>query len=384
MNDLSPTVLLTQQLIACASVTPVDAGCQKILAERLERCDFRVTHLRFGDVDNLWAVRGQDRPTLVFAGHTDVVPPGNLSNWETPPFSPSIRDGFLFGRGAADMKGGLAAMVTAAERFVAQYPDHRGAIAFLMTSDEEGIAEHGTLKVIEYLQSLSPPFPIDYCLVGEPTSRAQLGDTIKPGCRGSLNGTLNIQGKQGHIAYPDQAKNPIHAALAPLAEVSALHWDDPIPHFPATGFQYSNIQAGTGATNVIPNELNCTFNWRFSPASTPDSLLTRMQDVLKRYPLEYTLDWHVSGQPFISHYGPLTKACEEAILETLQIKAQLWTGGGTSDARFVAPLGTEVIEFGLCNGSIHAINECVRIADLDALSRIYEQILSALLLEERR
>ncbi len=384
MNDLSPTVLLTQQLIACASVTPVDAGCQNILAERLQQCGFRIEHLRFGDVDNLWAVRGQGRPTLVFAGHTDVVPPGDLAQWEMPPFSPSIRDGFLFGRGAADMKGGLAAMMTAVERFVKQYPDHRGAIAFLITSDEEGIAENGTLKVIEYLQSQTPPFPMDYCLVGEPTSREHLGDTIKPGCRGSLNGTLKIQGKQGHIAYPDQAKNPNHAALAPLAEVAALHWDEPVPHFPPTGFQYSNIQAGTGATNVIPNELSCTFNWRFSPASTPDSLLTQMKDVLKRYPLQYTLDWHVSGQPFISHYGPLTTACEQAILEILHLQSHLWTGGGTSDARFIAPLGTEVIEFGLCNSSIHAINECVRIADLDALSKIYERILSTLLLEQRR
>ncbi len=379
MKDLSQTALLTQQLMACASVTPVDAGCQVILAERLQRSGFRIEHLRCGDVDNLWAVRGVGRPTLVFAGHTDVVPPGDLTRWETPPFSPSIRDGFLFGRGAADMKGGLAAMTTAVERFVVQYPDHQGAIAFLITSDEEGIAENGTLKVIEYLQSQAPPFPIDYCLVGEPTSLETLGDTLKPGCRGSLNGTLKIQGKQGHIAYPDKANNPIHAALEPLAELTKQQWDKPIPHFPPTGFQWSNIQAGTGATNVIPNELSCTFNWRFSPASTADSLLAQMKEILKRYPLQHTLHWHVSGQAFISHHGPLTQACEQAILETLHIQPQLWTGGGTSDARFIAPLGTEVIEFGLCNSSIHAINECVRLEDLDTLSKIYERILALLL-----
>lgn len=375
----SSTLKLAQELMACPSITPDDAGCQEIIAKRLEAFDFEIHHLPFGNVKNLWALRGNARPSLIFAGHTDVVPPGNLEHWQTPPFSPTIRDGFLFGRGAADMKGGLSAMITATERFIQKHPAHEGAIAFLITSDEEGLATHGTVKVIEKLQT--EQFAFDYCIVGEPTSQETLGDILKPGCRGSLNGFLKIKGLQGHIAYPNE-KNPIHLILKPLSELIDIHWDEGGPLFPKTSFQCSNIQSGTGTTNVIPGELKLTFNWRFSPASTPESLLERLESILKNHALDYTLDWQLSGRPFITEGSYLIQCCEQAILEVVNQQADLYTGGGISDARFIAPTGAEVIEFGLVNRSIHAVNECVSVADLEHLSQIYERILELILLKK--
>lgn len=379
MSTLSPTVDLACRLISRQSVSPEDAGCQQLMIERLENLGFCVVSLPFGDVENFWAVKGKDGPTLCFAGHTDVVPPGKATEWQTPPFEPTIRDGVLYGRGAADMKGSLAAMITAVENFTAEHPDHSGRIAFLITSDEEAAAVDGTVKVVEWLrqQSITP----DWCLVGEPSSSKRVGDVIKNGRRGSLGGKLTIKGTQGHVAYPQLADNPIHLAAPALVEMAAETWDNGNEFFPATSFQISNIQGGTGATNVIPGELQVIFNFRFSTEVTEQQLRERTEAILNRHELRYTIDWSLSGQPFLTKEGALVEAAAEAIQEVTGTPTELSTAGGTSDGRFIAPLGTQVVELGPVNETIHKVNECVRVADLDTLSVIFQRIMEKLLVQ---
>jgi succinyl-diaminopimelate desuccinylase len=373
----SDTLRLTEDLLARASLSPTDAGCQALMIERLEAIGFTVENLRFGPVDNFWAKRGQGGPVLCFAGHTDVVPSGPLDEWQSDPFVPVIRDGVLYGRGAADMKSGLAAMVTACEEFVARCPAHRGTIAFLITSDEEGPSVDGTRRVVEVLRERNER--IDWCLVGEPSSEAVLGDTIKIGRRGSLSGRLTVHGIQGHIAYPQSADNPVHAVAPALAELAARSWDHGNEHFQPTTFQVSNISAGTGAPNVIPGELKARFNLRFSTEQTVDGLKTVVEEILRRHRVKYSLEWFISGYPFLTVPGKLSAAATRAVQEQLQITPKLSTGGGTSDGRFIAPMGAQVIEIGVINASIHKVNECVRVADIDALRRIYVRILELLL-----
>jgi succinyl-diaminopimelate desuccinylase len=374
---MSSTVQLTQALIARQSVSPVDGGCQDILIERLKACGFTVENLRFGPVDNFWAKRGRGGPLFCFAGHTDVVPSGPLDEWRTDPFEPVIKDGLLYGRGAADMKSGLAAMVTASEEFVGQYPDHRGTIAFLITSDEEGPSVDGTRRVVEVLRDRKES--IDWCLVGEPSSETTLGDTIKIGRRGSLSGRLTVHGVQGHIAYPQLADNPVHALAPALAELTARTWDQGNEHFQPTSFQISNISAGTGAPNVIPGELRARFNLRFSTEQTIDGLKLLVEEILQRHRVKYSLEWFISGYPFLTVPGTLSQAASRAVHEQLKINPKLTTGGGTSDGRFIAPLGAQVIELGVINESIHKVNECVKVADIDGLHRIYRRTLELLL-----
>jgi succinyl-diaminopimelate desuccinylase len=375
--DISTTHSLAIALIARESVTPVDAGCQPLLAERLSAIGFAIEHLRFDDVDNLWARRGTDGPLLVFAGHTDVVPPGPADAWDSNPFSPEVRDGFLYGRGAADMKSSIAAMVTACERFVAAHPDHSGSIAFLITSDEEGPSINGTVKVIEQLEARGEK--IDWCLVGEPSSRERAGDTIKNGRRGSLNGSLQVRGKQGHVAYPQLADNPIHRAAPALAELAALEWDQGNDHFPPTTFQISNIHSGDGTVNVIPGTVEILFNLRFSTESTVESIQARTHAILDRHGLDYSLDWKLSGQPFLTPAGELVNAATTAIEKVTGIHTELSTSGGTSDGRFIAPTGAQVVELGPVNATIHQVNECVSISEINDLSVIYEEVLKQLL-----
>jgi succinyl-diaminopimelate desuccinylase len=374
---MSATLELAQALIARASVTPEDAGCQSLLAERLEKLGFTIEHLRYGDVDNLWARRGSTAPLFVFAGHTDVVPPGPLEAWNTDPFTPTLRDSELYGRGAADMKSSIAAMVTACERFVPVHPDHAGSIAFLITSDEEGPSINGTVKVVEQLEARNEK--IDWCLVGEPSSREHAGDVIKNGRRGSLNGILTIHGQQGHVAYPQLADNPIHRATPALAELAAVEWDSGNEHFPPTTFQISNIHAGHGTENVIPGSVDVLFNLRFSTESTAASLQTRVEEILKRHALHYTLKWKLSGQPFLTPAGALVDAARSAIATVTGMDTELSTSGGTSDGRFIAPTGAQVVELGPSNATIHKVNECVKVAEIDDLSVIYEEILKHLL-----
>ena len=374
---MSDTLALAKELIACRSVTPEDAGCQTILAQRLQAMDFHIEHLRFGEVDNLWARRGKTGPLFVFAGHTDVVPSGPETAWRHPPFSPTEDNGLLYGRGAADMKGSLAAMITATERFVAQHPDHQGSIAYLITSDEEGVAIDGTVKVVEWLQAHDET--INWCLVGEPTSSDKVGDVIKNGRRGSLGATLTIHGVQGHVAYPHLAKNPVHLFAPALAELVAIEWDQGNEHFPPTTFQISNVQAGTGATNVIPGELQLVFNFRFSTEVTEAELRERVEAILNRHQLDYHIDWQLSGPPFLTPEGELVDASREAINNVCGYAAELSTSGGTSDGRFIAPTGAQVVELGPLNATIHKVDEHVAIADLDTLSKVYQQILVKLL-----
>ncbi|MEC7118330.1 MAG: succinyl-diaminopimelate desuccinylase [Pseudomonadota bacterium] len=374
---MSATLDLTLDLIRRPSVTPLDADCQTIMAERLAAIGFAIEHLRFGDVDNLWARRGTTAPLLCFAGHTDVVPTGDLSRWSSHPFAPEIRDGKLYGRGTADMKSALAAMVVACERFVAEYPDHQGSIAFLITSDEEGPSINGTVKVVETLENRQEK--IKWCLVGEPSSTSQLGDVIKNGRRGSLNGKLTVYGKQGHVAYPHLAENPIHLASPALSELSQAAWDQGNAFFPATSFQISNIQSGTGATNVIPATLDCLFNFRFSTEVTAEQLKQRTHEILDRHGLRYELEWTLSGQPFLTAEGELVAAAQKAIRQVTGRETELSTSGGTSDGRFIAPTGAQVLELGVLNASIHQIDEHVNVADLDPLTDIYQQILQQLL-----
>jgi len=374
---MSPTLELSRALIARPSVTPDDQGCQQLLAERLQALGFVIEQLRFGDVDNLWARHGSDAPLFVFAGHTDVVPPGPLDEWASAPFDPVIRDGYLYGRGAADMKSSIAAMVTACERFMVEHADHRGSIAFLITSDEEGPSVNGTVKVIETLQARNEQ--IDWCLVGEPSSKEQTGDIIKNGRRGSLNGILEIRGKQGHVAYPQLADNPIHRAAPALAELAAVEWDAGNEFFPPTTFQISNINAGSGTENVIPGLLQVLFNLRFSTESTAASIQSRVEEILTRHRLDYELSWKLSGAPFLTPAGELVDAARSAIQSTAGLEPRLSTSGGTSDGRFIAPTGAQVLELGPVNATIHQINECVNIAELDRLTAIYEKILKQLL-----
>jgi len=374
---MSQTLELACALIARASVTPDDAGCQALLAERLARAGFAIESLRFGAVDNLWARRGDAAPLFVFAGHTDVVPPGEREHWDSDPFTPVIRDGCLYGRGAADMKGSIAAMVTACERFIGAHPEHKGSIGFLITSDEEGPSVDGTVRVVERLAARDER--IDWCLVGEPSSLERTGDVIKNGRRGSLNGRLRVQGQQGHVAYPQRADNPIHRALQALADLVAVEWDRGDAHFPPTSFQISNIRAGDGTVNVIPDHLEALFNLRFSTASTVEGLRARVEDTLRQYPLQYTLDWQLSGAPFLTPSGALVEATREAIREVTGITTTLSTSGGTSDGRFIAPTGAQVVELGPSNATIHKVNECVNLEEIDRISAIYERILLRLL-----
>ena len=374
---MSKTLELTCDLVSRESVSPVDGGCQALMGERLAAMGFSVEHMRFGPVDNLWARRGREGPLLCFAGHTDVVPPGPIEEWDSAPFSPEIRDGVLYGRGAADMKSGLAAMVTACEEFVSRNSAHRGSIAFLITSDEEGPSVDGTRRVVEVLRARQET--IDWCVVGEPSSESVLGDTIKIGRRGSLSGRLTVHGVQGHIAYPQFADNPIHALAPALAELTSRTWDSGNRHFQPTTFQVSNISAGTGAPNVIPGELKMRFNLRFSTEQTVDSLKAIVESILRRHRVNHSLEWFISGYPFLTNPGILSEAVTRAVEEELRISPKLSTGGGTSDGRFIAPMGAQVIELGVINASIHKANECVRIADIDALHGVYRRTLELLL-----
>lgn len=373
----NPTLDLACELIARPSVTPEDAGCLELIAGRLQALGFTCERIDTGGVSNLWARRGQTGPVLCFAGHTDVVPAGPLDAWKTTPYTPTIIDGVLYGRGAADMKSSLAAFVTAIERFVASTPDHAGSIALLLTSDEEGIATHGTVKVVEALAARGER--LDYCVVGEPTSVKTLGDMIKNGRRGSLSGTLRVKGKQGHVAYPHLARNPIHAFAPALAELAAIEWDRGNEFFPPTTWQVSNIHAGTGANNVIPGVCEVLFNFRFGSVSSADSLKARTHEVLDRHGLEYEIDWHLSGKPFITGRGRLVGALSAAIHDTLGVDTELSTTGGTSDGRFIADICAEVVEFGPVNASIHQVNECIDAAAIEPLSVVYERTLHALL-----
>jgi succinyl-diaminopimelate desuccinylase len=365
----------SQELIARASVTPEDAGCQEWMIDRLERQGFVVERMPAGGVQNFWAVHGSSGPVFCFAGHTDVVPPGPLEAWHSDPFVPTIRDGKLYGRGAADMKGSLAAMLVATEDFLRANPQYPGRIAFLITSDEEGIATHGTRHVVETLRDRGER--IDFCLVGEPSSEESLGDVIKNGRRGSLNAKLRVLGLQGHVAYPDKAENPIHRALPALHELVQREWDSGNVDFPATRLQISNIHAGTGATNVIPGLLEVQFNFRFSPASSVEGLQNTVEEILQRHGLRYELDWQFSGPPFHTAPGRLLDAVQAGITRVMGRPARLSTGGGTSDGRFIAQLGGEVVELGPINASIHKINEHVVLADLERLPRIYVETLHA-------
>jgi succinyl-diaminopimelate desuccinylase len=377
MTELSPTLQLTIDLIKRRSVTPHDDGCQQLMMQRLTTIGFAIVPLRFGDVDNFWAVRGGAGPILCFAGHTDVVPSGSEQQWQYPPFEPAIIDGKLFGRGAADMKGSLAAMVTACERFVATHPHHQGRIAFLITSDEEGIAIDGTVKVVEWLEQRGEK--ITWCVVGEPSSSARVGDAIKNGRRGSLGATLIVNGVQGHVAYPEKALNPIHVAAPALAELTKETWDKGNAFFPATTFQISNIKAGTGTTNVIPGELEILFNFRFSTESNAASLRERTEAILKKHRLDYSIEWSLSGAPFLTAEGALVEATAATIREVTGIETTLSTAGGTSDGRFIAPTGAQVVELGPVNATIHKIDEHVAANDLVILSSLYEGILRRLL-----
>jgi len=371
------TIALATELIRLASVTPDDAGCQALLAGRLEAGGCTARSLRFGEVDNLWLTHGHGAPVLVFLGHTDVVPAGPLEQWQSPPFAPEIRDGCLYGRGAADMKGSVAAMVTAMERFIAARPDHEGTLALLLTSDEEGIATDGTRRVVGYLNEND--IHIDWCVVGEPSSKDSVADVIKNGRRGSLTGRLSVHGIQGHVAYPDQARNPVHAAVPALAELCAEVWDRGNAHYPPTSFQISNIHAGTGADNVIPGTLQVILNFRYSTEVTEDGLIARLRGILDRHGLDYELEWLPSSKPFLTAAGPLLDATRQAVARITGREPELSTAGGTSDGRFVAPAGAEVVEVGPVNSTIHKVNEHVRAADLETLSEIYEEIMRRLL-----
>jgi len=375
--QLSPTLELACDLIRRRSVTPEDAGCQEMMIARLEAIGFKAERLRFGDVDNFWAVRGDEGPIVAFAGHTDVVPTGPAELWQYPPFEPTIVDGMLHGRGAADMKGSLAAMVTACEAFVDRHPDHTGRIAFLITSDEEGPAVNGTVKVVEWLEARNTK--IDWCIVGEPSSTASVGDVIKNGRRGSLGACLTIKGVQGHVAYPHLADNPIHKLAPALVELTREHWDNGNDFFPATSFQVSNINGGTGATNVIPGEVNLLCNFRFSTEVTEAELRQRTEAILANHNLNYEVEWNLSGLPFLTDKGELVDALVAGIAEEVGRDTELSTAGGTSDGRFIAPTGSQVVELGPVNATIHKVDECVSTEDLETLSRIYRRALEHLL-----
>jgi succinyl-diaminopimelate desuccinylase len=374
---MSATVDLTLDLLSRNSVTPADQGCQEVMTRRLADAGFQVESLRYGNVDNFWATRGKNGPVLCFAGHTDVVPTGPLEEWLSDPFKPAVREGQLYGRGAADMKSALAAMVTATEQFVRETPNHRGTIAYLITSDEEGPSVDGTKKVVETLRERGQK--IDWCIVGEPSSESQLGDTIKIGRRGSLSGRLTVHGVQGHIAYPQLAENPVHTFAPALAELTARVWDKGNAHFQPTSFQISNFNAGTGAPNVIPGELKARFNLRYSPVQTIDGLKDIVEGILKKHGVRFTLEWYVSGEPFYTAPGDLSEGVTRAVKAETGLTPKFSTGGGTSDGRFIAPLGAQVVELGVINSTIHKVNENVSVADIDRLHRIYLNALREML-----
>ena len=374
---MSDALDLTQALISRASISPADGGCQELLIERLERTGFSVERMRFNSVDNFWARHGSTGPLLCFAGHTDVVPTGPLEEWGSDPFTPVVREGILYGRGAADMKSGLAAMLVACEQFVRERPGHRGSIALLITSDEEGQSVDGTRRVIETLEARGEQ--IDLCVVGEPSSERQLGDTIKIGRRGSLSGRLTVHGVQGHVAYPQLADNPIHALAPALLELTTRTWDAGNEYFQPTSFQVSNLNAGTGAPNVIPGELKARFNLRYSPVQTIDGLKDIVEGILKKHGVRYTLEWYISGEPFYTSPGALSAGVTRAIHAETGLKPKFSTGGGTSDGRFIAPLGAQVVELGVINSTIHKVNENVSVADIDRLHRIYLNALREML-----
>ena len=374
---MNNTLELAKSLISQASVTPDDNGCQSIMIERLKKIGFEIHPLKFGDVDNFWATRGNSGPIFAFAGHTDVVPAGNEDAWNTSPFEPTIKGDYLYGRGAADMKGGLASMVTATENFVQDNPNHNGTIAFLITSDEEGVAINGTVKVMDYLNENDTK--IDYCLLGEPSSTSVTGDVIKNGRRGSLNGVINVNGQQGHVAYPHLAKNPIHFIAPVLNDLCLQEWDSGNEYFPATSFQISNFHSGGGVTNVVPGEAKVMFNFRYSTETTKEELMAKVHEILDNHNIDYTLDWHHSGNPFLTPVGDLVSACVSAIEETKDITPELSTSGGTSDGRFIAQEGTQVVELGPVNATIHQINESILVKDLEDLSSIYTKVLTRIL-----
>ncbi len=374
---MSDVLELTCELIRRASVTPDDAGCQALIAQRLRRAGFQVESLRFGDVDNLWATHGGDGPVLAFLGHTDVVPSGPAAQWSSPPFEPTLRDGMLYGRGAADMKGSVAAFVLALEAFVARHPRHAGRIALLLTSDEEGVARDGVRRVAETFRARAER--LDWCVVGEPSSSERLGDMIRVGRRGSLSGYLTVRGIQGHVAYPEKALNPIHAFAPALAELASIRWDEGNADFPPTSFQVSNLAAGTGANNVIPGTLEAMFNFRFCTESSADMLRERTEAVLRRHGIDFALRWDLSGAPFLTRGGPLREHTIAAIAQVCGIATVASTGGGTSDGRFIAPLGADVVELGPVNATIHKLDEHVAVADLERLPALYLAIAERLL-----
>ena len=376
MSD-STVITLAKDLINRKSVTPEDAGCQDMMQSILSAAGFENESLIFEDTTNLWSRRGTQGPLFCFAGHTDVVPSGPASAWQTPPFVATEKDGYLHGRGAADMKGSLAAMLAATKRFVSDHPDHKGSIAFLITSDEEGPFINGTTRVIDTLEARNEK--IDWCIVGEPSSTESVADVVKNGRRGSLTGNLTVKGIQGHVAYPHLARNPVHEAALALSELAQTHWDDGNAFFPPTSFQISNLHAGTGAGNVIPGELSVCFNFRFSTEVTDKQLIERVTTILDNHKLEYTLDWTFNGQPFLTDSGELVEAVQSAITSVTGAAAQLSTAGGTSDGRFIAPTGAQVIELGPVNATIHKIDECVKMRDLETLEEIYYQTMVRLL-----
>src|SRR5579863_1504042 len=360
---MSQALELTKDLLSRRSLTPADEGCQSVLAQRLARVGFRIEPLPFGEVANLWARRGRESPVFCFAGHTDVVPAGPREEWHSDTFTADIREGLLYGRGAADMKSGLAAMITATEQFVAAHPDHKGSIAFLITSDEEGPSVDGTKRVADLLAARGER--IDWCVVGEPSSDRTIGDTVKIGRRGSFSGRLTVHGIQGHVAYPQLAENPVHTLAPALAELTSRHWDEGTEHFQPTSFQVSNLNAGTGAPNVIPGELKARFNLRYSPVQTQTGLKDIVEGILRKHGVRYTLEWYVSGEPFYTPPGTLSEAVAKAVQSITGSRPKMSTGGGTSDGRFIAPLGAQVVELGVVNASIHKVNESVRVADIE-------------------
>lgn len=374
---MSQTLDLASTLISKPSITPADADCQLIMDKHLKKLGFSIEYIHSGGVKNFWARRGNQQPLFVFAGHTDVVPTGPAEQWDNPPFEPTIKNGMLYGRGSADMKGSLASMLIACESFIRQHPNHQGSIGFLITSDEEGPATDGTIKVVEKLEQRSEK--IDYCLVGEPSSNSTLGDMIKNGRRGSLSGVLNIIGKQGHVAYPNLASNPIHLAAPLINDLIQYEWDHGNQYFPTTTFQISNIQAGTGAENVIPGEMNLCFNLRYSTEIDHHTIINTIESLINKHQLDYTVSWRHSGQPFLTPEAELVQAAKSAIRKILNIETELSTSGGTSDGRFIAPTGAQVLELGPVNKTIHQINECVSVQQLEMLTLVYEEILNQLL-----
>ena len=376
MTD-SATLALTKDLISRASVTPVDAGCQEVMIARLEAIGFVVERMRFGEVDNFWARRGDQHPVLTFAGHTDVVPSGPEANWDTPPFEPTEKDGYLYGRGAADMKGSLAAWVVALERFIDQHPDHKGSLALLITSDEEGPFVDGTTRVVDALEARNEK--MDWCIVGEPSSSNKVGDIIKNGRRGSLTAEITAKGIQGHVAYPHLVDNPIHKVAPALAELAHTEWDQGNDFFPPTSFQVANINGGTGASNVVPGQVKIQCNFRYSTEVTADQLVQRLEAILDSHQVDYDINWTYNGLPFLTAAGELVDACQAAIMQLTEQQTELSTAGGTSDGRFIAPTGAQVVELGPCNATIHKLNECVKIADLETLTDIYADIMQRLL-----